>query len=111
MFAECISAVPIANGEENAAVTVSLLGAGLDSLAKSVKMLQLNSVQESLKSRSKIYQLTRTESEVRVNDYNPILLMLWKANIDIQFVAESSLAIAQGGAGHDVTLLRKSRGY
>ena len=54
----------------------------------------LNDVQESLKSRKKIYQLARSESEVRVNDYNPLLLMLWKANIDIQFVAESSLALA-----------------
>ena len=52
---------------------------------------QLNPVQDSLKSRSRIYQLVRAESEVRVNDYNPLLLMLWKANIDIQYVAESSL--------------------
>ena len=50
----------------------------------------LNPVQESLKSRNRIYQLTRTESEVRVNDYNPLLLMLWKANIDIQFIADIS---------------------
>ena len=49
----------------------------------------LNPVQESLKSRNRIYQLTRTESEVRVIDYNPLLLMLWKANIDIQFIAEA----------------------
>ena len=34
------------------------------------------------------------ETETSVNDYNPLLLMLWKANIDIQFVAESSLALA-----------------
>ena len=54
----------------------------------------LNDVQESLKSRKKIYQLARSKSEVRVNDYNPLLLMLWKANIGIQFVAELSLALA-----------------
>ena len=42
---------------------------------------KLNPVQESRKSRSRIYQLTRTDSEVRVNDYNPLLLMLWKTNI------------------------------
>ena len=30
----------------------------------------------------------RNESETRVNNYNPLLLLLWKANIDIQFVAE-----------------------
>jgi len=35
-----------------------------------------------------------------VNDYNPLLLMLWKANIDIQFVAESSLALAHYVSGY-----------
>ena len=35
-----------------------------------------------------------SQRETRVNDYNPLLLLLWKANIDIQFVAESSLALA-----------------
>ena len=34
-------------------------------------------------------RFTRTESEVRVNDYNPFLLMLLKANMDIQFIAEA----------------------
>ena len=43
---------------------------------------KLNSVIDSLKSRNKIYQLARTETEIRVNDYNPLLLTLWKANID-----------------------------
>ena len=61
---------------------------------------KLNSVQDSLKSRNRIYQLRRTELEVRVNDYNPLLLMLWKANIDVQFVAESSLALAQYVSGY-----------
>ena len=35
------------------------------------EIAKLNPVQESLKSRNRIYQLTRTDSEVRVNDYNP----------------------------------------
>ena len=61
---------------------------------------KLNSVQDSLKSRNRIYQLRRTESEVRVNDYNPLLLMLWKANIDVQFVAESSLALTHYVSGY-----------
>ena len=68
---------------------------------------KLNPVQESLKSKSKIYQLIRTDSEVRVNDYNPLLLLLWKANIDIQFVAESSLALAHYVSGY-VTKAEKS---
>ena len=54
----------------------------------------LHCVEEKLKKCQKIYQLPRTESETRVNDYNPLLLLLWKANIDIQFVAESSLALS-----------------
>ena len=55
---------------------------------------KLHCVEESLKKRPKIYHITRTEGEVRVNDYNPLLLLLWKANMDIQFVSESSLALA-----------------
>ena len=61
---------------------------------------KLNPVEESLKARNKIYQLARSELEVRVNDYNPLLLYVWKANIDIQFVAESSLALAHYVSGY-----------
>ena len=35
-----------------------------------------------------------------MNDYNPLLLMLWKANIDIQFIAEASLALAHYVSGY-----------
>ena len=42
---------------------------------------KLNSV---LKSRNRIYELAHTESQIRVNDYNPLLLVLWKANINVQ---------------------------
>ena len=48
----------------------------------------------TVSSLETIYELACTESEVRVNDYNPLLLILWKANIDIQFVADLSLALA-----------------
>ena len=54
----------------------------------------LNNVEDSLKSRSKVYHLQRGVGEERVNDYNPLLLYLWKANLDIQYVADSSLALA-----------------
>ena len=67
----------------------------------------LNCVEDALKSRKKIYQLPRTELEVRVNDYNPLLLMLWKANTDIQYVAESSLALAHYVSGY-VTKAKRS---
>ena len=58
---------------------------------------KLNQVSECLKTKKRIYQ---SELEVRVNDYNPLLLLLWKANIDIQFVAESSLALAHYDSGY-----------
>ena len=54
----------------------------------------LKCVEDCLKSRTKIYSLPRADSEIRVNDYSPLLLMLWQANMDIQFIAESSLALA-----------------
>ena len=61
----------------------------------------------ALKSRKKIYNLPRSENEIRVNDYNPLMLLLWKANCDIQFVAESSLALAHYVTGY-VTKAEKS---
>ena len=60
----------------------------------------LHCVEEKLKKRQKIHELKRSESEVRVNDYNPLILLLWKANIDIQFVAESSLALSHYVTGY-----------
>ena len=60
----------------------------------------LNNVDDCLKSEAKIYCLPRTSEETRVNDYNPLLLMLWKANMDIQFVSESSLALAHYVTGY-----------
>ena len=38
---------------------------------------KINNVEDCLKSRNKIYDLPRSFSEMRVNDYNPILLLLW----------------------------------
>ena len=67
----------------------------------------LHCVEEALKSRKRIYELPRSDVEVRVNDYNPLLLMLWKANIYIQYVAESSLALAHYVSGY-VTKAEKS---
>jgi len=61
---------------------------------------RLNPVEEFLKGRNKIYTLSRSTSEVRVNDYNSLLLLLWQVNIDIQFVSESSLALANYVTGY-----------
>ena len=60
----------------------------------------LNPVEGSLKCKNKLYQLCRSECEVRVNDYNPTLMLAWKANIDVQFVAESSRALAKYITGY-----------
>ena len=67
---------------------------------KSTECAILNPVEDSLKSRKKIYQLPRSALECRVNDYNPLLLLLWKANMDIQFTAESSLTLAHYVTGY-----------
>ena len=61
---------------------------GLTILNSPVKTT-LHSVSSTLKSRKKIYNLKHDKSEIRVNPYNPLLL-LWGANIDIQFVAAAS---------------------
>ena len=37
---------------------------------------KINNVEDCLKSRNKIYDLPRAFSKLRVNDYNPILLLL-----------------------------------
>ena len=61
----------------------------------------LLSVDQCMKlSHRKMYNLARACSEIRINNYNPLLLMLWKANMDIQYVGESTLAIAQYVTGY-----------
>ena len=67
----------------------------------------INNVKDSLKSDKKIYYAKRKEEEVRINDYNPLISYLWKANVDIQFVSESSLALADYISGY-VTKAEKS---
>ena len=58
-------------------------------------------------SHRKMYNLARSPEEIRINNYNPLLLMLWKANMDLQYIGESSLAIAQYVTGY-VTKAEKS---
>ena len=67
----------------------------------------LNPVEECLKSRKNFYLLPRAAQECRVNDYNPLLLLLWQANMDIQFTAESSITLAHYVTGY-VTKAEKS---
>ena len=58
-------------------------------------------------SHRKMYKLPRSPEEIRINNYNPLLLLLWKANMDLQFVGESTLAIAHYVTGY-VTKAEKS---
>ena len=61
----------------------------------------LLSVEECMKlSHRKMYNLPRLPEEIRINNYNPLLLMLWKANMDLQYIGECSLVIAQYVTGY-----------
>ena len=61
----------------------------------------LPSMDKCLKSSHRqMYKLPRSPQEIRINNYNPLLLMLWKANLDLQFIGESSLAAAQYVTGY-----------
>jgi hypothetical protein len=58
----------------------------------------MNSVAESVKSKQskhtvKIYSLERKENEQFINDYNPTILLVWAANMDIQYIGESSMVL------------------
>jgi hypothetical protein len=52
-------------------------------------------VRESAKGRGvkKLYALRRTEEERFVNDYNPVVLLGWGANVDVQFVGENKMIL------------------
>jgi hypothetical protein len=41
----------------------------------------------------KLYNIKRSVEERYINDYNPILLLIWKANMDIQYIHEKSLVL------------------
>ncbi|KAL6433602.1 hypothetical protein ACFW04_006589 [Cataglyphis niger] len=43
---------------------------------------------KQLKHKSRLYDLPRTDNEVNINDYNPVLLTAWEDNMNIQFIDE-----------------------
>lgn len=47
----------------------------------------------NLKSKSRLYDLPRKHDEVDINDYVPILMLLWNGNTDIQFIGDCSTAL------------------
>ena len=58
--------------------------------------LHLRSVVESVTGRkalipnSHLYDIPRKNSERMINDYNPVVLLAWEGNMDIQFIGEKS---------------------
>jgi hypothetical protein len=59
----------------------------------------LNTLEETVKSRRrgnnpiKLYNLKRNRDEQYINDYNPLCLLVWKGNMDIQFIPEKSMIL------------------
>ncbi|CAH0382899.1 unnamed protein product [Bemisia tabaci] len=49
----------------------------------------------NLCTRTRLYDLPRLEGEVRVNDYNAAILLVWTGNIDIQYIGETSAIIGK----------------
>jgi len=45
---------------------------------------------KQLKHKRRLYDLSRIDTEIDINDYNPILLTAWEGNMDIQFIDEKS---------------------
>jgi len=62
-------------------------------------VMSLNPLAKSVRSRQKsrhvikIYNLERSPEETLINDYNPVILLLWRANMDIQFLGEKSMVL------------------
>jgi hypothetical protein len=59
----------------------------------------LNTLEATVKSRKrgknpiKLYNLKREHNEQFINDYNPLCLMLWEGNMDIQYIPEKSMIL------------------
>ena len=63
------------------------------SILHSVEMSFASRKDKSYKKR--LYELTRNVYETKVNDYNPVIIKLWKGNMDIQFVSEKTMTLAR----------------
>lgn len=47
---------------------------------------------KTISSNNRLYYIVRKKKEwVMINDYNPVILLTWNGNIDIQFVGEKQL--------------------
>ncbi|XP_018361467.1 PREDICTED: uncharacterized protein LOC108760158 [Trachymyrmex cornetzi] len=45
---------------------------------------------KQFKHKSRLYDLSRTEDEQNINDYNRIILTVWEGNMDIQFIGDNT---------------------
>ncbi|XP_078535010.1 uncharacterized protein LOC144821653 [Lissotriton helveticus] len=57
----------------------------------------MSSLRHNIRRRSpkNTYNLRRGEESKYINDYNPVILSMWNANMDIQYVADNSIAVAR----------------
>lgn len=46
------------------------------------------------KSEKRLYTLPRTSAEMYINYYNPLVLYIWKTNVDVQFIAYKEIAVS-----------------
>ena len=46
-------------------------------------------------STKRLYELQRTNEESYINDYSPILLLQMEANVDVQYIGESSWSLGK----------------
>lgn len=67
----------------------------------------LNTVEKALKTqyssgakRVRLYNLARKSTEIYVNDYNPEILLLWRNNMDIQFIGTIEQALNRYVTGY-----------
>ena len=60
----------------------------------------LINLDDCAKAKRSIYNLARTSDKVRINAYNPLLMLLWKANMDMQCMGESTSTVCSYITGY-----------
>ena len=62
--------------------------------------LILSDPAKSTGRRSRLYQLARRAEERRLNHYNPALLLAWKENVDVSYIADKAHGVAGNTTGY-----------
>ena len=76
--------------------------------AKAREHAVVHNMNATLKKFQRIYEIERAESEARVNNYNPLLLLTWGENMDIQFIGDVDMAVSTYCSGY---LTKHERGH